>query len=968
LPKTARISGGICLVIGGDAKLAAELAAGSKLYVRLHCRDDRQAGAAAAEFAGGELRNRLSASAHRLDPMPYISNLLNLVVLADGAGTKPAELVRVLAPGGVLAVKGSLKTTLKKTGSAAGFDLYRKPAFSSAEDWGGSNGNSALGRSAHGSSLKPGANIRWRAAPRHHRMSHNYETLIVAGGRVFYKELMEVSGGGAYGKASTHRWGLFARDAFNGRELWHLEGEPFRGYPGTRQGRERTLAANREKLFAILKTGIACFDAATGKKLFDVQATAGARSGLLLHDQTLLVHNKTGLTACSAKTGKKLWSARSDLLAPAVAGSVFALVGSRLSALDLNSGAEKWSVDINSGEPKVPRMSADNVFCTAKSVHVLRSARDGSARVVALDMASGRKLWSRGIKAPTEFYAAQAAKFKYSGSTRHDVVAFPDMVCLLFKKQNRMPGDPKGSSLHVTAYDAVSGKVIHDNAKADLNTNTIRCYFPRGAGRYILYGSNIFVDRKTLKSADCDVVRSTCFYGLSPANGYVYALPFHKGGKVKGVICAGASELPMITKPGGKVLKVLGAAPAAKPLAATDWPMYRRDALRSNSAAAGPGAKPAVKWARQVGRGGRSFAVMTSRRTGLTQPTAAWGSVFVSDIEGQRVVALDQETGKTKWIFPVGSRVLFSPTLHAGMCFVGSCDGWVYALNADTGKLVWKLMAAPEERFIGGMDRLESLWPVQPDVFIHKDAGYVLAGHTQYNDGGMTVLGFEPATGKVFWRRNVYVKASSFVKGGLEADIFSARGDRIQVCGYRVDSAAGTLKRGGVSSPGSVHSHARFMRLLGSNNVFFNARSHGAGMTDGRTHGSILAFNPKMSVAEHVKRVRGYYEGDQFLYARRPSDMRGKKPYDAKGDLWRLDPYDMNVDGLVVGSKHIYAVGHFAREKRDSELRVISPANGKTLHTVKLKNWAAYDGTSVAGKRLFVATREGKLICFEGKQ
>jgi outer membrane protein assembly factor BamB len=967
LVKTSSITGGICLVIGADAKLATAIAAGSNLYVRLHAKDEKKALAAGAVFAAGLHGNRMGSAAHRLDPMPYISNLLNLIVVGDSSGLKPKELLRVLAPGGVLAVKGSLKTDLKKFGSAAGFDLYRKPAYGPDQDWGGSEGNSALGNSAHKSILKPSASIRWRAEPRFHRMSNSYQTMICAGGRVFYKELMEVPGGGAYNKESTHCWGLFARDAFNGRQLWLHQGEAFRGNPGTRQGRERSLAANNEKLFAVLKNGLVCLDAASGRKLFDVAAPVSARTALLLDGEVLLVHSTKALIACSTADGKKLWSSKSSVLPPVAENMTFAVNGNNLSALDLKTGARKWSADLAVAFPGEVKLRVANVFCTARGVHVLRSTQESPAVIISFDLASGRKIWAHKIKAPKEFYAEQAAKYKHSGSRRHEVVAFPDMVCLTFKKQNRMPGETKGSSLHVTAYDAVTGKVIHNDATADVNTNTIRCYNPIGAGKYILYGSNIYVDRKTLKSVDADVVRSTCFYGLSPANGYVYALPFHKGGKVKGLVCGGASELPMITTPGGKLLRTLGSAPAGKPLAATDWPMYRGDSRRTSTTSTALGARPVLKWQKQIGRGGRSFAVMTSRRTGLTQATSAWGLVLVSDIEGGRIVALDADSGKEKWSFPVGSRVLFSPTLYNGMCFVGSCDGWIYALNASSGKLVWKLMIAPEERYIGGMDKLESLWPVQADVFIHKGVGYALAGHSRFNDGGMSIVGFTPATGKVLWRQNKYTKASCRVKGGLEADILVIDNGHIRVSGSLIDPVSGNIKKTGGVGTGFVHSHAHYMRILTSNNIFFNARSHGSGMTDGRVHGAVVVTGDKLSVAQYVNRKMGYYEGQQFLYARKAGDNRYKKPYDAKGDLWRIDPYDMNIDGMVMSAQRVYTIGHFARQKRDSELRVLSPVDGKNLYTLKLKEWATYDGMSAAGSRLFVSTRDGKLLCFEGK-
>ena len=47
--------------------------------------------------------------------------------------------------------------------------------------------------------------------------------------------------------------------------------------------------------------------------------------------------------------------------------------------------------------------------------------------------------------------------------------------------------------------------------------------------------------------------------------------------------------------------------------------------------------------------------------------------------------------------------------------------------------------------------------------------------------------------------------------------------------------------------------------------------------------------------------------------------------------------------------------------------RIFSRQDGKVLATVPVDGFPAYFGMSVAGKRLFVSTREGRLICFQGK-
>src|SRR5579864_2457273 len=82
--------------------------------------------------------------------------------------------------------------------------------------------------------------------------------------------------------------------------------------------------------------------------------------------------------------------------------------------------------------------------------------------------------------------------------------------------------------------------------------------------------------------------------------------------------------------------------PAADAAAPEDWPMYGRDLQRSYS-----------------------------------QPGAA--------ITKDNVASLVQA-----WTFPVADAVSASPSVVAGVVYVGAWDGFFYALDAATGAVKWK--------------------------------------------------------------------------------------------------------------------------------------------------------------------------------------------------------------------------------------------------------------------------------------
>jgi outer membrane protein assembly factor BamB len=124
------------------------------------------------------------------------------------------------------------------------------------------------------------------------------------------------------------------------------------------------------------------------------------------------------------------------------------------------------------------------------------------------------------------------------------------------------------------------------------------------------------------------------------------------------------------------------------------------------------------------------------RRIGPTEtsPLFANGRLFVGDWRG-KVYALKANTGKVLWTHETGGEVKGAVAYSGGRVFVGSYDHHVYALEAGTGKRIWR--AGAQER-LGPRGRFYST----PAVAY----GRVYVGST---DG--KVYSFGATSGKVRW-------------------------------------------------------------------------------------------------------------------------------------------------------------------------------------------------------------------------
>jgi outer membrane protein assembly factor BamB len=112
--------------------------------------------------------------------------------------------------------------------------------------------------------------------------------------------------------------------------------------------------------------------------------------------------------------------------------------------------------------------------------------------------------------------------------------------------------------------------------------------------------------------------------------------------------------------------------------------------------------------------------------------------------------------------------------------FVGSGDGYAYAFEAATGKLLWRFRAAPVERKIPVYGSLQSTWPVATGVLVSNNVAYFAAGMNNYD--GTHVYALDTASGAIKWQNNETggTGASVGVQGGLllyESKLYLAGGN-----------------------------------------------------------------------------------------------------------------------------------------------------------------------------------------------
>ncbi|MHC4251290.1 MAG: outer membrane protein assembly factor BamB family protein [Planctomycetota bacterium] len=341
------------------------------------------------------------------------------------------------------------------------------------------------------------------------------------------------------------------------------------------------------------------------------------------------------------------------------------------------------------------------------------------------------------------------------------------------------------------------------------------CSTPVATERYFIAAECEFTDFRSGERDRARMFRAACRNPFIPANGLLYTFPVQCEcfPMLRGYMALQSSvwrdDRSRRFVRGGR--RARRAAEASDP--EDEWPMYRHDVHRTGSTECRvPEGEIRIAWRTNVAEAPASPAAASWRgnpfvRGIVTPPVAACGKVFVAAPDEHRVVALDAGTGKEAWAFAAGGRIDSPPTIHEGLCLFGSHDGWVYCVDVDTGDLVWRYRAAPVEARIMAYGQMESPWPVPGNILVDEGIAYFAAGRHPRADGGVHVHALDAVSGRVVWARTVkelelegwYGPKLPGGKGKLgvdfePVDMLVRDGDRVAMSRWRFDRRTGNYR------------------------------------------------------------------------------------------------------------------------------------------------------------------------------
>ncbi|NOY82163.1 MAG: PQQ-binding-like beta-propeller repeat protein [Kiritimatiellaeota bacterium] len=771
------VKGGLAIVLRGNTpsaelgragEFAAAVAADGPFVVQGLYSDEISVGRARTLFRSLGNYGKMTAEQRTTAGLPYADNVVNLLVVEEFGDSPPAEVLRILSPGGVAYVK---------QGNA--WQRLVKPRPAAIDEWTHYLHDASGNAVAHDTVVGPPRHLQWLASPaysRHHERLASVSAMVSAGGRIF----SIVDEGLPASILFPARWALIARDAFSGVLLWRRPLKTwaphlwplFDGPPEL----SRRLVAVGDRVYVTLgyPAPVTALDAATGQVVRIYAGTENTEE-ILLHGGILVLATGApaaetakqkrrgrwgvvrtpeparGLLAVGAASGATLWrKPKANVYAMTTSvhnGRVFYQTPASVVCLDVETGAELWSVPRPS-PPNRPTWSAptlvaygDVVLSVDRNADVGAPPRGsrvhspkwslyytgGPGKLIAYAAATGKRLWSCNSydthRAPGDLFVIDGLVWVGSARIRN-------------------------TEDYTTGRDPVTGEVKRtlSTAKAFASVHHHRCYRDKATDRFILLArtGTEFIDMTTGDSWRHNWVRGECQLGVMPCNGLLYAPPHpcacYSQAKLNGFLAlapARPDKLDVDRSPrlvsgpaGGDALGPASSGPE-------EWPTFRAHPSRDGSVKTRvPIAGLNSVW--KVRIGGR-----------LSSPVMADGRVVVASVDDHAVMALDADDGARLWRFTAGARIDSPPTLHRGRVVFGCRDGWVYCLRARDGALVWRFRAAPAERRIVVRDQLESVWPVHGSVLVRNDVAYCVAGRSSFLDGGLRLYALDMQSGKL---------------------------------------------------------------------------------------------------------------------------------------------------------------------------------------------------------------------------
>jgi len=775
---------GLVVHVGAtDGALAEALVRAEPLLVHAVAADAATESRLRQRFVQAGVHGQATAGTLAADgALPLADDLAALVVadLDAARGLRREELLRVVRPLG--------KAYLRQGGE---WQVVSKPRPAGVDDWAQYFHDAAMSDLSADRRAGPARGLQWQAGPQ----SRHSDGVRVIGDLVIGHD----------------EQGLWARDAHSGLPWWRrpdlrpatrygllADAERVYIYPAGQHGYPPTPSPHQIALD--LRTGETVLEFAEGltfirppdvpkDKEREVRDALYARARdfqARLIDGLLVQASGPGLAVLEAKTGKRLWAAEApqgEVWAHPLAagGTLYAVQGpsaisasythwpmtlvERVVAMDLKTGRQHWAWEWKREMPAVferqgagAKEVSENLKLAPAAERVgaaYNMALDGGRLVMALRAELETTLTGRGLIRQLVL-DARTGKLAAYGATpaeaRKGIGGGHSHLRVL-------PAGGRWWLVHaVGIYGSVDPAAPADPEKFDVAyaklPRPVGCTVYRASPNY-LFGSLTTYALDGSGIQHTNVARTTCDVGAFPANGMTYITPNH-------CFCqpylpghnAFHPRPPQAPDDAGRLER--GAATPAAPVAAGDdaWPMYLRDNVRSSwTDAPLPKAMEAVWTIRPAqpldGLVGQEWTNQWHGQGSVTGLSVAEGIGVLALTDRQQVVATDPATGKERWRVVVDGRVDSQPTISKGAVYVGTRAGWLYALNRDSGELIWRFRAAPRRERIVVDGQLESAWPLFGTVTVDDGGVWAVAGRHNECDGGLWWWRLDPATGAI---------------------------------------------------------------------------------------------------------------------------------------------------------------------------------------------------------------------------
>ncbi len=817
------VAGGLAVQLGcEDVSLSTSLGADERFIVHCLDTDAENVQRARINIKGQGLYGLVSADHFDGRRLPYIDNLVNLLVCEDLGDLPMDEVLRVLCPGGVAFVKTDSQ-----------WSKIVKPWPDEIDEW------PHYLHDAQGTMVSSDQivglprRLQWIGGPkwmRNHDFMASLSGMVSAGGRVFYI----VDEGLRNHIYMPARWTVVARDAFNGKILWKRRIDswfphtiPFKSGPGELP---RRIVAEADRVYVTLSINgpLSVLDAATGKTVQTYEQTKAAEE-IVSSDGVLYllvdpdkgpfpyrhasdnrgqerdrVNREFGwskespdrvVMAVSADSGETVWRHKGNVATLTLAldeTRVFFYNGESIVALDRRDGRRLWESEPAGNSTTSATGYAPRLMVGDDVVILSTKGRIKGGRLVGVSAEDGKVLWrsdqlGSGHFSPEDLYLINGVVW------------------------TAQTGKSQTAGTHFQAIDAKTGETEHDFVAENLEVFFMhqRCYPGRATERYIMT-SGTGTEFLELGTKHCELhhwLRGACIYGLMPANGLLYKTPDSCACYYQSKLhhlCALAPPKKESRTPGAASPKRLWKGPAYEAIAGSnlqtkasklqprgDWPTYRSDNARSGATDNAVATDVQTRWKANIG--GK-----------LSAMTAGAGKIFVAAVDQHTIHALDADSGAAVWTYTSGGRIDSPPTVVGELVLFGCADGWVYCLTSSDGDLVWRYHAAPADDKLVSYGQIESVWPLSGSVLVRDGVAYCLAGRSLFVDGGLRLIRLNCVTGDLLSEtvmddkdpqsgENVQTLMAGKAVPVANADLLSCDENRIYMAAQQFDLAGNRL-------------------------------------------------------------------------------------------------------------------------------------------------------------------------------